>query len=31
MIPLTLLPKTHNLFCEGKEGLKKGGEKKENP
>jgi hypothetical protein len=28
MIPLTLLPKNHSLFCEGKEGLKKGrGEK----
>jgi hypothetical protein len=31
MIPLTLLPKNHNLFCEGKEGLKKGREKKESP
>ncbi len=29
LIPLTLLPKNHNLFCEGKEGLKKGGERKE--
>jgi hypothetical protein len=28
MIPLTLLPKNHNLFCEGKEELKKGGEKR---
>jgi hypothetical protein len=31
MIPLTLLPKNPNLFCEGKEGLKKGREKKESP
>ncbi len=29
MIPLTLLPKNQNLFCEGKEGLKPGaGEKR---
>jgi hypothetical protein len=28
LIPLTLLPKNHNLFCEGKEGLKKSGERK---
>jgi hypothetical protein len=28
MIPLTLLPKNHILFCESKEGLKRGGEKK---
>ncbi len=28
MIPLTLLPKNHNLFCEGKEGLKKGAGRK---
>ncbi len=27
MIPLTLLPKNHNLFCEG--GLKRGGRKRE--
>jgi hypothetical protein len=31
MIPLTLLPKNHNLFYEGKEGLKKDGEKKVSP
>ncbi len=28
LIPLTLLPKNHNLFCEGKEGLKKDSERK---
>jgi hypothetical protein len=28
MIPLTLLPKNHNLFCESKEGMKKRGRKK---
>ncbi len=28
MIPLTLLPKNHNFFCESKEGLKKGGGEK---
>jgi hypothetical protein len=31
LIPLTLLPKNHKLFCESKEGLKQGGEKTENP
>jgi hypothetical protein len=31
LIPLTLSPKNHNLFCECEEGLKRGGEKKENP
>jgi hypothetical protein len=28
LIPHTLLPKSHNLFCEGKEGLKMGRGKK---
>jgi hypothetical protein len=31
LIPLTLLPKNHNLFCEGEEGRNGAGRKKENP
>ncbi len=31
LIPLTLLPKNHNLFCERKEGLKRGRREKGKP